>query len=82
MNEIKLTPSPNGADCLGNGQHDDVEIQCDEFDHSTVPGRSDAYAENAILDPAVLFGGMHDRKGGHVYETILNPCGFSLISSN
>lgn len=32
---IKLTPSPNGADCLGNGAHNDIaeEIRCDECSH-------------------------------------------------
>lgn len=29
--EIKLTPSPNGINCIGNGQHE-VECQCDECD--------------------------------------------------
>lgn len=29
---IRLTPSPQGKDCLGNGEHDDiaVELRCDE----------------------------------------------------
>ncbi len=30
---IRLTPSLNGADCLGNGEHKDIEIRCDECDH-------------------------------------------------
>ena len=32
MEDIKLTPSPNGEDCLGNGDHEGIEIQCDECD--------------------------------------------------
>ena len=31
--DIQLTPSPNGEDCLGNGEHEGVEIQCDECDY-------------------------------------------------
>lgn len=31
--DIKLTPSPNGEDCLGNGKHEGIEIQCDECDY-------------------------------------------------
>lgn len=32
MNEkIILTPSPNGINCIGNGQHE-IECQCDECD--------------------------------------------------
>lgn len=27
---IRLTPSPDGADCLGNGLHEGIEIRCDE----------------------------------------------------
>lgn len=27
----QLTPSPNGIDCVGNGQHE-IECQCDECD--------------------------------------------------
>lgn len=30
---IPLTPSPNGRDCLGNGQHDGIEIQCEDCPH-------------------------------------------------
>lgn len=32
---IKLTPSPQGKDCLGNGEHNDiaVEMRCDECDY-------------------------------------------------
>lgn len=34
MNEaIELIPSPNGRDCIGNGEHKGVEIQCDECAH-------------------------------------------------
>ena len=35
MNEqgVELTPSPNGERCLGNGQHEGVECQCDECDY-------------------------------------------------
>lgn len=29
-NRILLTPSPNGELCLGNGQHEEIEIRCDE----------------------------------------------------
>ncbi|MBR3417949.1 MAG: hypothetical protein IKG82_04580 [Oscillospiraceae bacterium] len=29
--EIELTPSPNGINCIGNGQHE-IECQCDECD--------------------------------------------------
>ncbi len=31
--DIQLTPSPNGEDCLGNGEHEGIEIQCDECDY-------------------------------------------------
>lgn len=31
--DIELTPSPNGEKCLGNGEHEGVEIQCDECDY-------------------------------------------------
>lgn len=27
---IRLTPSPNGEKCLGNGEHKGIEIRCDE----------------------------------------------------
>ena len=29
---IRLTPSPQGKDCLGNGEHNDIakEVRCDE----------------------------------------------------
>ncbi|MBR1383847.1 MAG: hypothetical protein IJ555_08575 [Ruminococcus sp.] len=30
--EVELTPSPNGSDCIGNGEHIEVECQCDECD--------------------------------------------------
>ncbi len=33
MEDIKLTPSLNGAECIGNGEHDGIEIQCDECNH-------------------------------------------------
>lgn len=29
---IKLTPSPNGENCVGNGTHKGIEICCDECD--------------------------------------------------
>lgn len=32
-NEIQLTPSTDGADCIGNGEHEEVECQCDECEH-------------------------------------------------
>lgn len=28
--DIELNPSPNGKDCLANGQHEGIEISCDE----------------------------------------------------
>ena len=28
--EIELTPSPQGKECLGNGEHPEHECQCDE----------------------------------------------------
>lgn len=31
--DVVLTPSPGGRDCLGNGEHDGIEIQCDECAH-------------------------------------------------
>lgn len=31
--DYKLTPSPNGEKCIGNGQNKDVECMCDECDH-------------------------------------------------
>jgi DNA polymerase-3 subunit epsilon len=31
--DLPLTPSPNGRDCLGNGEHNGIEIQCDECSH-------------------------------------------------
>lgn len=31
--EVALTPSKNGADCIGNGQREGVEVQCDECEH-------------------------------------------------
>lgn len=30
--EMELTPSPNGEKCIANGQHEGVEIACDECD--------------------------------------------------
>ena len=30
---MPLTPSPEGRDCLGNGEHPGFECQCDECDH-------------------------------------------------
>lgn len=30
--DIMLTPSFNGADCIGNGEHEEIECQCDECD--------------------------------------------------
>ena len=32
-NYMPLTPSPEGRDCLGNGEHPGFECQCDECDH-------------------------------------------------
>lgn len=32
-NEIKLNPSYGGKECLGNGEHAEIEIQCDECEH-------------------------------------------------
>lgn len=29
---IELTPSAGGKDCLGNGEHEGIEIRCDECD--------------------------------------------------
>ena len=29
----KLTPSPQGKECLGNGQHPEYECCCDECDY-------------------------------------------------
>ena len=26
-------PSPNGENCIGNGQNKDIECMCDECDH-------------------------------------------------
>lgn len=31
--DITLKPSLGGKECLGNGTHDDIEIQCDECDY-------------------------------------------------
>jgi len=31
--DIQLTPSPNGENCIGNGQNKDVECMCDECDY-------------------------------------------------
>ena len=31
-----LTPSLGGIECKGNGQHEGIEIQCDECDHFLV----------------------------------------------
>jgi DNA polymerase-3 subunit epsilon len=33
VDDVQLTPSPGGRDCLGNGEHDGIEIQCDECAH-------------------------------------------------
>lgn len=33
IEDVKLTPSLNGVDCLGNGEHEDIEICCDECDY-------------------------------------------------
>ena len=33
VNDIEPTPSPNGVDCLGNGEHEEVECCCDECEH-------------------------------------------------
>ena len=30
---IMLTPSYHGKDCLGNGEHEDLECCCDECDY-------------------------------------------------
>ena len=34
-NSSDFTPQPSlgGAECQGNGQHEEVEIQCDECDY-------------------------------------------------
>lgn len=32
-NEFKPVPSLGGTECKGNGQSDDIEIQCDECDY-------------------------------------------------
>lgn len=31
--DIQLAPSPNGENCIGNGQNKDVECMCDECDY-------------------------------------------------
>lgn len=31
--DVQLTPSPNGEDCLGNGLTEGVECCCDECDN-------------------------------------------------
>lgn len=31
--DITLKPSLGGKECLGNGIHDDIEIQCDECNY-------------------------------------------------
>lgn len=31
--DIILTPSPGGRDCIGNGEHESIEIQCDECNY-------------------------------------------------
>ncbi len=31
--DITLKPSLGGKECLGNGTHDDIEIQCDECNY-------------------------------------------------
>ncbi|WP_295068682.1 hypothetical protein [Ruminococcus sp.] len=35
MDIIDFEPNPSlgGNDCLGNGEHEEVEIQCDECDY-------------------------------------------------
>lgn len=33
---IELTPSLEGKDCLGNGKHKDIECMCDECDYFLV----------------------------------------------
>lgn len=30
---VTLTPSSNGNDCIGNGEHSEIECQCDECEH-------------------------------------------------
>lgn len=30
---VLLTPSPQGRECLGNGEHPDIECCCDECPH-------------------------------------------------
>lgn len=32
-NEFQPKPSFGGKECLGNGEHEDIEIQCDECEH-------------------------------------------------
>ena len=31
--DVTLKPSLDGKECLGNGTHDGIEIQCDECDY-------------------------------------------------
>lgn len=31
--EFVPNPSLDGKDCLGNGEHEEIEIQCDECDY-------------------------------------------------
>lgn len=33
MDDITLTPSALGAECIGNGEHEEVECCCDECDY-------------------------------------------------
>lgn len=33
MDEIILTPSASGENCLGNGEHEGIECHCDECDN-------------------------------------------------
>ena len=31
--DFKPTPSYGGKECLGNGEHEEIECQCDECEH-------------------------------------------------
>ncbi len=31
--DFKPNPSYGGKECLGNGEHEDIECQCDECEH-------------------------------------------------
>ena len=36
LSNLKLTPSPYGRDCKGNGEWPGIECQCDECDYYLV----------------------------------------------